>query len=57
MVDVPPIQIISPTFGDKGFLVECLDLECGFNDIASTDEDAIEMKNNHVQWHADGMPQ
>jgi hypothetical protein len=57
MLDEPEVRVIEPTFGDKGFLVECLDLECGFNDLTGTKDEADEMKRTHEEWHRDGCPE
>lgn len=57
MTEVPTVQIIPPVFGSKGFLVECLDLQCGYNDVAEDQDTAAEMRDKHVDWHENGMPQ
>lgn len=55
--NIPEVQILAPTFGNKGYLVECLDLECGFNQIAIESIEAEDLKAEHERWHEDGMPE
>lgn len=57
MSETPEIRIIAPDFGDQGFLTECLDLECGFNDVSNTRDEAQEAKIIHEEWHENGMPE
>lgn len=57
MHDMPEIVIVDPTFGTMGYLVDCQDLNCGFNDVFPSREDAEDVKRQHQQWHEDGMPQ
>ncbi|GHF92287.1 hypothetical protein GCM10018783_73960 [Streptomyces griseosporeus] len=57
MSKVPEVHIVAPSFGDCGFLVDCWDLKCGFNDVVNTKEEAEELKTQHEEWHEDGMPE
>lgn len=50
--DVPAIEI--KWIGNIHRL-ECLGDDCQWSDWADTPEEAIQMKNEHVKWHEEGM--
>lgn len=59
MMEVPEVRLVPlpPSENCKVVLVECLDLNCGYNNFADDKDSGEEERLKHIEWHEEGCPE